>query len=245
MSDVVWIVPCFNEENRLKIQEFLLYAKEHQVSFLFVNDGSTDKTLALLEYLKSESDFCHYLNLTQNLGKANAIRQGVLYIQEKFPQFLYVGYLDADLATPLDQLEFLMTIIRENNFEMVIGSRVNLLGRTIQRRPMRHYLGRIFSTVVSIILDLSIYDTQCGAKIFKNTQKLWKVFEKPFISRWIFDVEIIQRYKKLYPEFCNKSKNSFIFEFPLYKWIDIKGSKLRPWDFIQAIYELLLIKFSK
>ena len=54
-----------------------------------------------------------------------------------------------------------------------------------------YYLGRLFATLASTLLDVRIYDTQCGAKIFRSTDDLKIVLSKPFLSSWIFDVELI------------------------------------------------------
>jgi hypothetical protein len=151
----------------------------------------------------------------------------------------YIGFWDADLATPLSAIpQFLEVIEGHPHLHMIFGSRIRLLGRTIRRNPARHYLGRIFATAASKTLSLPIYDTQCGAKIFKATPDLAQVLALPFISRWIFDVEIIARYIQLRGrEFCFNS----IYEFPLDSWEDVAGSKVGPFDFFYAAFDILRI----
>ena len=122
-----------------------------------------------------------------------------------------------------------------------MGSRVKLLGRKIERRRSRHYLGRVFATAVSTILGLDVYDTQCGAKLFRVTPFIRALFQQPFLSRWIFDVEILARLIQ-----ARRGKNlpqadRVIYEFPLMEWRDIPGSKLGYRDFFRAAWELCRI----
>jgi dolichyl-phosphate beta-glucosyltransferase len=239
MASARIIIPCYNEEKRLDVPSFIDFASAaHNITFLFVNDGSTDKTLPLLESLKtSDQSKFTVLNFQQNQGKAEAVRQGLLAAIDSHPD--YVGFWDADLATPLAAIpEFLDVAESRPELEMIIGSRVKLLGRKIERRPTRHYLGRIFATVVSMVLGLEVYDTQCGAKLFRASPSTNALLQEPFYSRWIFDVEIIARLIQV-----RRSKNlpqaaQVIYEFPLKEWRDVPGSKLAYSDFVRAAWEL-------
>jgi dolichyl-phosphate beta-glucosyltransferase len=123
--------------------------------------------------------------------------------------------------------------------QMVLGSRVRLLGRRIERRAARHYLGRLFATVVSWMLGLPVYDTQCGAKLFRVSPEMRGVFERPFLSRWIFDVEILARWGQ-----SVRARNAGwgILEIPLREWRDVPGSKLRIKDFFRAALGLVEIQ---
>lgn len=231
------IIPCYNEENRLPVDKFRTFVKDHEgVDFLFVNDGSRDGTKRLLSSLCRENDNRFFLvNLPQNAGKAEAVRRGCL---EAFRRNCrYVGYWDADLATPLDAIADLTSILCEQpEIDIVMGARVKLLGRKIIRYNMRHYFGRMFATLVSIILRLGVYDTQCGAKVFRSRRDIQELFGDPFLSRWIFDVELIARYLKVHP-----NNSDSIYEYPLKQWVDIKGSKIRPWDVVRVGYDLMKI----
>lgn len=234
------IIPCYNEENRLEKNRFVdFFEKNSEFHFLFVNDGSTDNTLSVLKELSEAFPTqVNVLDLKQNGGKAEAIRQGMLQSVEL--GYDYLGYFDADLATPLDEIPRLLTYTNRNPLPyMVMGSRIKLLGSTdIKRKLRRHYIGRVFATVVSNMLKLPIYDTQCGAKLIqKETVSI--LFREPFSTKWLFDVELLFRLKKNYQDF-----ESRIVEVPLKKWEDVAGSKIGFSYFLKAPFDLIKIYFK-
>ena len=236
------VVPCYNEASRFPKDRFLeFFACTKDYRFLFVNDGSKDNTSEILHSLQQHhSDRIDVLDLPQNSGKAEAVRQGFLKGMDSNAQFL--AYWDADLATPLESLPLFLDIFRGRpNIEMVFGSRIKLLGRDIQRNELRHYLGRVFATCASLVLRLAVYDTQCGAKMFRKTETLRHIFSQPFKSRWIFDVELIARYLHTVKVEGEINNDSRIYELPLPVWRDIAGTKLKSTDFFRAFVELIQI----
>ena len=219
---MILIIPCFNEADRLNIDSFRQFSRQHQdVELLFVNDGSTDATAQVLASLaESNPSRINCLHLPHNKGKAEAVRHGVMTVKTNTQM---IGYWDADLATPLSALTQFAQIINEDpERRMVCGARVQRMGARIQRHWYRHYPGRIIATIVSIILDLPIYDTQCGAKLFDYTLAR-QLFEEPFISPWLFDVELIARIVVLYGK---QDASRMIFELPLECWTDRGHSKI-------------------
>jgi dolichyl-phosphate beta-glucosyltransferase len=241
----VVVVPCYNEAARLQPERFSEFlAQDRVVNFLFVNDGSRDETLRVLELLRAKHpDRICVLDKQPNGGKAEAVRSGMLAAIDQ-QHAAFTGYWDADLATPLEVIpQLLARMAGDPKLEMVFGSRVRLLGHAIHRKAIRHYLGRCFATGVSIVLGLPVYDTQCGAKLLRVTPALRSVLASPFQSRWIFDVEIIARFLV----FHNRDRSfalQAIYENPLPRWEDVGGSKVRPTDFFVAFYELMKIRRS-
>jgi glycosyltransferase involved in cell wall biosynthesis len=243
-SDVVVVVPCYNEGRRLPVREFHAFAAAHPgYAFLFVDDGSQDDTAQVLEAMRTERPGAFTVKrLARNSGKGEAVREGLLAAWHTRTPFL--AYWDADLATPLDTLPAFREVFEHRpQVEIVLGSRVNLLGRQIERRPLRHYLGRVFATAASWALHLAVYDTQCGAKMFRSTEALPRVFGEPFTSRWIFDVELLARFLELRrSELPEASVLERLFELPLPVWKDVAGSKVKPTDFLVALVELIRIE---
>lgn len=241
MQKTAIIVPCYNEAGRLRPREFVnaVSGNEH-LHFFFVDDGSGDGTRNLLEDLcRRNSGQMHLVCLERNGGKSEAVRKGMLSAMESDSAF--VGFWDADLATPLSELPRLHEVLDRKGANMVIGSRVRLLGRTIRRRAFRHYAGRVFATLASLALGLPVYDTQCGAKLFRNTPELRVVFRRPFRTRWIFDVEIFARLLLLERFSNGASVAQTTVEHPLEEWSDVPGSKVRASHFAAAAFELLVI----
>jgi dolichyl-phosphate beta-glucosyltransferase len=233
---LIVVVPCYNEEHRLPVDAFRSFALDGtRVEFLFVNDGSTDGTLRLLESLAA-SDPARFslLSLERNSGKAEAVRRGLLAVFERSPD--YCGFWDADLATPLVEISgFLNVFEARPEIEMVMAARVRLLGRSISRNPARHYVGRVGATLISSSLGLAVYDTQCGAKLFRAGDQMSALFDRPFLSRWIFDVEIIAR---LVRQRGRDAAARAVYELPIVTWHDVKGSKVRSTDFFRALKDL-------
>lgn len=231
------VVPCFNEAKRFDSATFATFGADHPTySFLFVNDGSTDGTARLLDGLAGANSRVSVLHCGSNRGKAEAVRQGMLRaVAEKYS---FVGFLDADLATPLSELVAMHEyLIVHSELQLVMGSRVMLLGRAIDRHPWRHYLGRMFATCVSLSISSPVYDTQCGAKVFRVNPKLGIVLQDSFSSKWIFDVEMLARLAKEYG-IRGRELGKIVIEHPVMSWSDVGGSKVRPRDFLRAIAEL-------
>jgi len=243
MQTTAIIIPCFNEEKRLKAEEFAYNIRRHAwLHFIFVNDGSTDGTMSQIRALNAlYAKQIHYINLENNLGKAKAVWHG---FQKAFDMGVEnIGYWDADLATPLSAIEQMCELLSTPEVVMIFGSRVRLLHLHIERKAIRHYIGRLFATFASLIIGLSIYDTQCGAKIFKNNINLQRVFSEPFSTDWVFDVEIFARFTLMQKHEGNASLAKTAIEYPLQEWYDIPGSKLNLLDFFKAAYELAKIGF--
>jgi dolichyl-phosphate beta-glucosyltransferase len=242
MSQATIVVPCYNEALRLDPGKFRDFARGHpHHRILFVNDGSTDGTLEMLEGLcrlaRGQFVIC---DLPRNVGKAEAVRQGMLRAFDAGPD--YVGYWDADLSTPLNViLTFCSILDSRPDIDMVFGARISLLGRSVERDLIRHYFGRIFATAASLALGINFYDTQCGAKVFRATHEVMSLFGTPFATRWIFDVEIISRLAVVRRATGQPPVEDIVYEYPLHEWRDVAGSKVKPGDFLRAFFELAQI----
>ncbi len=209
------IIPCYNEEKRLDIQEFVDLCSD-ELLFVFVDDGSTDATATLLKPHASAN--WHVLSLDENKGKSEAIRQGALYIKEQNidEKVSWIGFWDSDLSVPLKEINnfYKYAEVFSDFADCIIGSRIKRMGSEILRSPCRHYLGRCFCTLISYLFSIQFYDTQCGAKLFKK-ELLDIGFFEPFTSNWIFDIELLLRIK-----------HYKIVEYPLQEWNEKAGSKI-------------------
>lgn len=234
--DVTWVIPCFNEAKRLDPAQIELLLSEPHTQVLLVDDGSTDGTLALLNELAARHrGRAAVLGLSPNVGKAEAVRKGL--IQASATNGV-VGYADADFSTPPLELHRLAAVLDERKAAVVIGARVGLSGTQINRQPMRHYLGRLFGTAASLLLRTTIYDTQCGAKLFRVTPLLSVSLVEPFGSRWIFDVELLGRLLIGSGGHPGIAADSLV-EVPLHSWRDVGGSKLGLRSMVEVPWHLL------
>lgn len=232
------VIPCYNEEERLLSTEFTDFIHGNLGYHLcFVNDGSTDNTLTVLEKLrKGREDSISIYNCEKNGGKAEAVRQGVLFLS-KDPQLDYIGFLDADLSTDLKDFDELAKTIEDSDYKIVSGSRISRMGANIAKESARKIISMTINYIIQRILGMSFKDTQCGAKIMDKEVTKY-MFNKKFITRWLFDVEIFMRMKKFY----GKNKvNNLICEKPLKRWVHVDGSKLSFKDSIKIGGQLMKI----
>lgn len=235
----VVVIPCFNEEHRLDAARLAALADSGRLSLLLVDDGSTDRTLPMLQALADSASGVDVLDLPRNVGKAEAVRLGLLQAVESGAAT--AGYYDADLATPPQELLRLLAVLDDRpEISFVMGARVALLGRTIDRSALRHYLGRVFASFASIILRLRVYDTQCGAKVFRVTPAVVEAINRPFRSSWVFDVELIARLLRGSSSVDPVPPTAFE-EVPLREWHDVGGSKLTVPRMVGAMTDLFAV----
>lgn len=236
---VAVVVPCYNEEQRLNLFAFRRFlADTPRCRLIFVNDGSKDGTLELLRTFEAACapGLVDVVDLKQNGGKAEAVRQGMQFAMGQGADL--IGFWDADLATPLDAVsDFVRVFDRVSEIEIVVGARLPLLGHEVQRNPRRGLLGKCFATAASVVLGIRMQDTQCGAKMFRSSPALAAVLRNAFRSRWIFDVELLARWRQLQPA-GSPLLAKCLYEYPLHQWFEVKGSKLKVTDFLKAPLEL-------
>jgi dolichyl-phosphate beta-glucosyltransferase len=226
------IIPFYNEANRIDRLKFdNIFHQFSYIDFLLINDGSIDTTQSILLTFEHKFKNVSVVNNNINQGKGESIRNGFLKALES--KYQYVGFLDSDFATPFSEFDRLLNYAANNQVDVIFGSRILLLGSNIRRNTLRHYLSRIIVTFINIVFSLKIYDTQCGCKIF-NLSIVEKISQEKYISKWLFDVEIFIKIKKI--------KSTYkIIEMPLKEWNEIRGSKIKFIDFIKIPIDIIKI----
>ncbi len=232
------VIPCYNEEERLLSTEFLNFIDKNSGYHLcFVNDGSKDNTLEVLNDLrKGRENFITVYDCEKNGGKAEAVRLGMLHMA-KHEDLDYIGFLDADLSTDLVDFDDLVSTIENSDFKIVSGSRISRMGANITKESARKIISMTINFFIRKILSMDFKDTQCGAKIFRK-DVIETSFGEKFVTKWIFDVEIFKRVTAVYG--IEKAK-SFICEQPLKRWIHADGSKLSMKDSVKIVFQLAQI----
>jgi glycosyltransferase involved in cell wall biosynthesis len=216
------VVPCYNEEFRLQKLDFVMALHlQPDLKIVFVNDGSKDRTLDVLGEIKDGfPNQISILDLPRNMGKAEAVRHGMLFAIKGGANT--VGYWDADLATPLEIVPIFNRVLqRQPEVEVVLGSRRRLLGRKIDRTIKRRVVSRICSLLATLSLGVNVGDSQCGAKLFRVNPKLERALSKEFEAGWLFDIELLSRLI-----ICTKMTQHSLYELPLPMWSEVEGSKV-------------------
>jgi glycosyltransferase involved in cell wall biosynthesis len=240
VSDMNWlVVPIYNEADRFDLNYWNSIVINSEISILFVDDGSRDNSLTILE------GFLHprvsAIKLESNSGKAEAIRQGFIHLMNgPAKESTFIGYLDADSAFDPLEVSRILTSSEEQfvglSVDAIWMSRVKLSGYQIHRSAFRHIIGRLIATFLGRGLALFPYDTQCGFKLFKNSHELSNAIQVPFNTKWFVDLELLFNYSNQLGRWMK------IREVPLEYWLEVKGSKITIKSYLSILEETLRIR---
>jgi len=236
------MVPCFNEFERWDHDYWNSILKIPNTFFIFIDDGSTDDTFQIISKIENSYTNVKVIRKNRNSGKAEAVRTGFEYCIRSVSSIALLGFMDSDGSVDRLSIEQLMQIAllqSEQNSEAMDaywGSRIKLSGRNIRRSTARHFLGRILAFLFSFPNHSYPYDTQCGLKLFKYNSDFKNVIAQAFDTRWLFELEIIERWPS------QNGRQISIWEEPLTSWKEIGASKITTREIFRIMSELVTIK---
>lgn len=239
--DSAVVIPCFNEEKRINVEKYVDSLGDFSSKVFLVDDGSRDKTFQILKKLEQRApDRFIAVKAPHNMGKAEAVRLGINNALDN--RFKQIGFLDADLAVKFSEIPNFLNVFKNvPEVTSVIGVRLPLAGRKIDRTMGKYLAQNVITRMANVLFSPKVSDTQCGAKMFRS-EVLRPAAREPFISRWLFDMELLKRIADL-PQ--SKGKN-WLFEFPVTSWTEMGGSKRHFSDYAKCLkdYFKILLKYG-
>lgn len=234
LPETTIVIAAYNEQDRLpetlnKIQAYLL-ATDHHAEIVVVDDGSTDNTASVVQALTENIRGLRLISYPRNKGKGYALRKGVLSSLGRV-----VLVTDADLSTPIEELETLRPHLLFHGHHIAIGSRALALSEIVEAQPAwRRGMGRLFNQIVKVLVIEDFKDTQCGFKLFTG-EVARNLFHKARIDRFAYDVEILV---------LARNHGYRVAEVPI-KWKNSASSKVRPVvDSLQMLADLVKIRLA-
>ena len=234
MGSLSIVIPAYNEEKRLPqtLRQVLDWIARGDFSFrevIVVDDGSLDGTARVVEEF-SKTDAC--LRLARNpgnRGKGYAVRNGMLEAKGE-----WILYTDADLSTPIVEIEKLCRAAREQDAGVAIGSRaVDRSLVEVHQPAMRELSGRAFNLAMRAVTGLPFRDTQCGFKLYR-ADAARQIFSRQKQEGFSFDVEDLLIAKKL---------GVRAVEVPV-RWANVEGTKVRLSQGIMSFLDLVKIRMD-
>jgi dolichyl-phosphate beta-glucosyltransferase len=228
------IIPAYNEQVRLpdtlsRVTEYLESSDWNFYEILVVDDGSRDDTLAVAEDFAKAHCHVRVLKNPGNRGKGFSVRHGMMEASGEWRLFS-----DADLSTPIEELQKLWCAIARGNYDIAIGSRAldrSLIG--VRQPGFRETFGRIFNGVMRVATGLRISDTQCGFKLFRGAAAA-EIFASQLIERFGFDAEVL---------YIASRRGYRIAEVPV-RWNHVEGSKVSLMTGLHAFVEVVQIRVN-
>ena len=233
---IVLVIPLFNEANRWD-DKYWHTLNHGPVKLYFVNDGSIDNTSQLANSLAGVK----VLDLLKNVGKAEAVRLGMKEALNCEPDLQLIGFMDADGAFDVSEVLGFSTNANKflnGNFDALWSSRVKLSGRKVVRNVYRHQLGRLVSTLLATSSPDLPYDSQSGLKIYKVDAGLRRSLNYKSKTRWFFELEHFSNYREV------NNVTLRVWEQPVEKWKDVRGSKLYHIKSIFIVREIFIVWYA-
>jgi dolichyl-phosphate beta-glucosyltransferase len=222
------IVPVYNESQRIHhLEQIIKYLKTlpQKTELIVVDDGSKDDTLKKLRSMNSGNNF-RILTYKKNAGKGYAIKTGMLAAKGD-----YCLFLDVDLSTPISEMGKFIPVL--GKADIVIGTRKSKGANVVTPQPIiRKWMGRGFTLLSQIMLNVWVSDFTCGFKFFSK-EAAKKIFSNVKVFRWGFDSEVL---------FLAKKYGFSVKEVPV-TWVNDLSTKVKfPRDIIVSFRELLTIR---
>lgn len=229
------VIPAYNEEKRLpdtihRLKCYLAQAGWEFAEVVVVDDGSRDATVRVVQNIDTAGLPVRVVRNPGNRGKGYAVRNGV---QKAKGEWTLVT--DADLSTPIEELEKLWSAARDSGAQVVIGSRAldrSLVG--VHQPLLRESAGRLFNVAARWLTGLPFKDTQCGFKLFE-TRVAREVFQRQQIERFGFDVEAL---------FIARQLGYSAIEVPV-RWNDVAGTKVSAFGGLAAFLDPLRVRWHQ
>lgn len=198
MYKFIVLIPYYNESYRIdqkRVEEIIGLS---EFGILFIDDGSTDNSSLILHDCTQDVQNVTFLKLETNVGKANALRSGLLWAYSNRYDFAIT--LDFDNSQNLKEIKSILNQVETfKDFDIASWARVNLASNNVNRTQYRLWISRILVTISFLLSGIPLYDPQSPTKVYKLTSKLFELIEMKFETRWFFDVELFMRSKKNSP----------------------------------------------
>ena len=230
------VIPAYNEEKRLPatlelIGRFVEGRKWKFIEVIVVDDGSADRTTAVVDAAARRRPFIRLLRNPGNRGKGYSVRHGMLSALGR-----WVLFTDADLSAPIEEMDTLLAAAQERGAEVAIGSRAldpSLIA--VRQSALRRLAGRSFNFVTALFTGLDFADTQCGFKLFQ-AHAAARIFERQRIDGFGFDVESL---------YIAHLLGFRVIEVPV-RWAHSDGTKVRMLrDSTKMFLDVLLVRWHK
>lgn len=234
MDSLSIVIPAYNEERRLpqtlrRVLDWLAKGNFRFYELIVVDDGSRDGTARMVEEFAQTDPSLRLVRNPGNRGKGYAVRNGILEAKGD-----WILYSDADLSTPIEEIEKLCRAANEQNAGVAIGSRaVDRSLVEVHQPALRELSGRCFNLVMRMVTGLPFRDTQCGFKLFR-ADAAQKIFSRQKQEGFSFDVEDLLIAKKL---------GVRAVEVPV-RWANVEGTKVRLSQGVMSFVDLVKIRMD-